>query len=75
MQLPPDPSSPPRSTTELQRLHDWAHEEARRLRAEALADFWRGADALLVSATGSAQRAATRLAARLKRRHATPHPV
>lgn len=52
----------------LQRLHDAAHLEAERLRREAVADFWRGADALLGTAATQALRAAERLRHRLARR-------
>lgn len=55
---------------ELQRLHDQAHVQARALRAQALADFWRSADALVLDATHGAYRSAQRLAYRLARRHA-----
>jgi len=56
-------------TTRLARLHDAAREEAQRLRREAMDDFWRGANGLLGHAALTAQRAATRLAHRLQRRH------
>jgi hypothetical protein len=54
----------------LNALHDRAHAEAEALRREALADFWRGGDALLVDAARQARRAAQRLAYRLQRRAA-----
>lgn len=52
---------------ELQRLHAAAHAEAERLRRAAIADFWRGADALLATATTQALRGTQRLAHRLQR--------
>ena len=52
----------------LARLHDLAHCRADALRREAMADFWRGADAVLVVTAGSARRSAQRLAHRLARR-------
>jgi len=59
----PDPLAP----AELNRLHDEARRLAPELRREALADFWRGADAALATTLGSAQRSASRLAQRLAR--------
>jgi hypothetical protein len=53
---------------ELDRLHDRARAEAHALRQQAIADFWRGADGLLASAVTHAERSATRLASRLRRR-------
>jgi hypothetical protein len=50
-------------------LRDAAYAEALALRREAMADFWRGAGALLGHAAFSARRSAERLAYRL-RRHA-----
>ncbi len=59
-------------TTALAHLHDQARREARRLRREAVDDFWRGADAVwqrsLAGSQALAQRSATRLKARLARR-------
>lgn len=52
----------------LNALHDRAHAEAEALRRAAIADFWRGSDALLQDAAASAHRAAQRLAYRLQRR-------
>ncbi|MDI4634665.1 hypothetical protein J7U46_16515 [Pelomonas sp. V22] len=52
----------------LNALHDLAHAEAEALRRAAIADFWRGSDALLQDAAASAHRAAQRLAYRLQRR-------
>lgn len=46
----------------LNALHDRAHAEAEALRRAAIADFWRGSDALLQDAAASAHRAAQRLA-------------
>ena len=54
----------------LQRLHAAAHLEAERLRREAIADVWRGADALLATAATQALRSAERLRRRLDRRAA-----
>lgn len=51
-------------------LHDRAHAEAEALRRAALDDFWRGANAALVTAAGSTLRAARRFAHRLQRRRA-----
>lgn len=61
------PSIP--DATQQVRLHDLAKAEASRLRAEAIDDFWRGADAAWRRSLGAvAQRSATRLRARLARR-------
>lgn len=51
----------------LHRLHDQALADARALRREAIADFWRGADGLLASTATQAQRTAERWARRLQR--------
>jgi hypothetical protein len=51
----------------LHRLHDQALAEAQALRREAIADFWRGADGLLVSASTQAQRTAERWTRSLRR--------
>ncbi|MDM4767093.1 hypothetical protein [Pelomonas sp. SE-A7] len=51
-------------------LREQALREAEALRREALDDFWRGADALLSTATTTALRSARRLAHRLQRRTA-----
>ena len=55
-------------------LYDLAHAEARRLRRAAVADFWRGTDALLARAgltvCARVERSAHRLQARLARRAA-----
>lgn len=56
----------------LNRLHDQARQRAQQLRHEAIADFWRGADALLDDAATRARRAAERLAYRLQRRFRSP---
>ncbi len=58
------------SISEMNRLRDEAYAEARLLRAQAIDDFWRGADHLMRSAAHRAERAARRLAARLRRRDA-----
>lgn len=49
---------------------DRAYAEAETLRREALADFWRVADAVLATTAGQALRAARRLAGRLQRHQA-----
>ncbi len=59
-------------TTALAHLHDQARREARRLRREAVDDFWRGADAVWQRSQGFAQRSADRLKARLARRANRP---
>jgi hypothetical protein len=46
--------------SDLNRLHDQAHAEALALRAQAMDDFWRGADALLAGAAGRVERSARR---------------
>lgn len=57
------------------RLRDQAYADAHLLRAQAIRDFWRGANHLLASPTLLVERAARRLKARLKRRHpALPCP-
>ena len=56
--------------SELARLHDRAREDAEALRAEAIDDFWRGANAAFVATLNTAQRSAERLAHRLARRRA-----
>ena len=59
-------------STALAHLHDQARREARRLRREAVDDFWRGADAVwqrsLAGGQALALRSASRLKARLARR-------
>ena len=45
----------------LARLHDLAHEEARRLRNEAIAHLWSDLDEALSAAADTARRAAHRL--------------
>lgn len=52
----------------LARLHDRAREDAEALRAEAIDDFWRGANAAFAATLDTAQRSAQRLAHRLARR-------
>jgi hypothetical protein len=47
-----------------------ARAEAEALRRAAMDDFWRGANAALATAAGSALRSARRLAHRLQRRRA-----
>lgn len=51
-------------------LHDRALAEAEALRREAMDDLWRGANAVLATASGSMLRSARRLAQRLRRRQA-----
>ena len=64
------PSTP--DAIALAQLHDQAKREARRLRREAVDDFWRGADAVwqrsLAGGQMLAHRRAPRLRARLARR-------
>jgi hypothetical protein len=55
------------TTAELNRLHTEAYQQAHALRAQAHADFWRGADALLHDAAQGTYRGAQRLAYRLAR--------
>ncbi|MBK7548228.1 MAG: hypothetical protein IPI20_10540 [Rhodoferax sp.] len=50
------------------RLHDLAKAEATRLRNEAVDDFWRGADAVLLRSLRAGQASVERSAARLKAR-------
>jgi len=52
----------------LARLHDRAREDAEALRAEAIDDFWRGANAAFGATLHTAQRSAQRLAYRLAHR-------
>jgi len=58
--------------TALARLHDQARREARRLRREAIDNFWRGADAVwqrsLAGGQALTKRSANRLKARLAHR-------
>lgn len=61
------PEWPPRTAAELNRLRERALQEAHALRSEAIAEFWRGSDAWFSSAVDHTQRAADRLAARLRR--------
>ncbi len=58
----------PLPTGELARLHDRAREDAEALRAEAMDDFWRGANAAFGATLHTAQRSAQRLAHRLAHR-------
>ena len=64
------PATP--ESTALAHPHDQARREARRLRREAVDDFWRGADAVwqrsLAGGQALALRSASRLKARLARR-------
>ena len=54
------------------RQHDVARQQAEHLRQQAIADFWRGTDAMLyraqLSAAAQAERSAQRWQARLARR-------
>lgn len=52
----------------LVRLHDRAHEEARRLREEAVANLWADLDDALGAAADTARRAARRFTSRWLRR-------
>ena len=65
----PDLQWPPITQAERDRLRDAAMERAPALRNAARAEFWHGADAWLAGAIDSGERAANRLAARL-RQHA-----
>jgi hypothetical protein len=65
------PVWPPATQAERDRVRDAAIDEAYALRRTAIADFWRGADALLLDAVDHGRRAADRLAARLRRRALT----
>jgi hypothetical protein len=58
------------TNAELHRLHNEAHQQVHALRAQALANFWRGADALVHDAAHGAYRSAQRLAYRLARSRA-----
>ena len=58
----------------LARLHDRAREDAEALRAEAIDDFWRGANAAFAATLDTAQRSAQRLARRERSaRHGAAH--
>jgi len=61
----PLPVWPQLTAAEIDRLHTEAHERARVLRDEAIADLWGGAGALWGDAVDRTRRAADRLAARL----------
>ena len=63
------PLWPPATQAERDRVRDAAYDAARALRSAAIAEFWHGADALMVDAVDHGRRAADRLAARL-RQHA-----
>ena len=60
MNRTPSPNANP-TLCELNRLHDRARAEALALRAQAMDDVWRGADALLGSAVQRVERSARRL--------------
>jgi hypothetical protein len=60
MNRTPNPNPNPK-LCELNRLHDRARAEALALRAQAMDDVWRGADALLGSAVQRVERSARRL--------------
>ena len=60
---------PPATPAERERLRDQAIARAHQLRAEAISEFWHGADGWFGDAIGQARRSADRLAARL-RQHA-----
>jgi hypothetical protein len=65
----PDLQWPPVTDAERDRVRDAAMERAPALRRAAMAEFWHDADAWWAGAIDSGQRAANRLAARL-RQHA-----
>ncbi len=54
-------------TQDFNTLHDAALRRAHELRREAMADFWRGADAAFEATLATASRSAQRLAHRLAR--------
>lgn len=60
---------------ELDRLHTLAKAQARTSRDAAIADFWRGANALVTDTGHSAYRSARRLAYRLARRQQAEAPA
>lgn len=70
--MPLQPITDRRHLDELDALRLRARAEAAELRREAIDDFWRGANHLLGDAALAAQRAATRLGARLRRRLGGP---
>ena len=57
--------------TDRNRIHQLALARAQALRDEAIDDFWRGANAMVVRSSASAYRSAQRLAYALARRKAT----
>ena len=57
---------PERDVQALHRLQDLARVRAEALRDEAIADFWRGACALVSRGVSASQRSAQRFAARLR---------
>jgi hypothetical protein len=63
------PVWPPATQAERDRMRDAAVDVAHALRSAAIAEFWHGADALVLDAVDHGRRAADRLAARL-RQHA-----
>ena len=63
------PVWPPATQAERDRMRDAAYDAAHALRNAAIAEFWHGADALVLDAVDHGRRAADRLAARL-RQHA-----
>ena len=67
----------PVTPSESDRLHELARQRAQALRAEAVDDFWRGADAVWAANLERAGRSARRLAhglARHERRRAGAQP-
>jgi hypothetical protein len=60
---------PPATQDERDRVRDQAITQAGALRAQAIADFWRDADAWIIDTVAYSRRSADRLAARL-RQHA-----
>jgi hypothetical protein len=63
------PVWPPATQAERDRVRDAAVDVAHALRSAAIAEFWHGADGLVLDAVDHGRRAADRLAARL-RQHA-----
>jgi hypothetical protein len=60
---------------ELHRVHEAARNRARRLRAEAIADFWHSLYAALDAASDTAGRAARRLAHRIRHHRAVRQAI
>ena len=60
---------------ELHRVHEAARNRARRLRAEAISDFWDSLQAALDAAGDTAGRAARRLAHRIRHHRAVRQAI